>query len=246
MLNEGGPAVPWQLLSPEKRLAGTICSTNLFSPPPSPGVGMARSEHNSHLSSPSLSMRLSSIGRLSFALPLLLFTACDTTTEAPGTDGTFDEGCEQETAIQIDPTGTYLRTSNDESRSPTSLRLADFGIAPGDRVTLQRFGEYQYMGRGDRTLVREQLVGVFSSSNELLAREQHPRVSGALDAGSDFVTPLSFSGQLSTDITQDFLVDNTTVTVPAGAAFLLVSPSDDLFEDNIDEDEDYRICVTEG
>lgn len=176
----------------------------------------------------------------------LLFGAsgCDSTSEPPSNDGEFQPGCEQSTATRIDPTGTYLRTNGDNASSPTVIRLADLGISPGTQVELQRLGEYQYQGRGDVTLVREQLVGVFSSSAELLPSNVLARVPGAINAGSSFVTPPTANGSLPTDIPQDFLVERTRVPVPAGAQFLFLSPVDDLFEDNLDSDEDYRVCVT--
>lgn len=178
-------------------------------------------------------------------LPLLLLTACDSGT--PGDDDFFDEGCEGDAsrAILVNPTGTYFRTHQDAAGPPRILRLSDFGVAPGDQVLLERFGEYQYQGRGDRSLIREGMVGVFSSSNTVLAQDQPARVPGALQSSAPgFVTRPTLYGSFPTDIPQDFEIENTTVTVPAGAVFLFVSPNDDFFEDNIDEDQDYRVCIT--
>ncbi|MDX1530533.1 MAG: hypothetical protein R3362_03320, partial [Rhodothermales bacterium] len=128
------------------------------------------------------------------------------------------------------------------------LRLADLGVVPGDELRLERLGEFQYEGQDDVTLVRYRLLAVFSASDAVRPTAERERVEGALDAGSDYVSMASHNDDLDTDIPEDFLVAGdgatTQVRVPERAAFLLFSPDDDYFADNLDEDADYRVCVT--
>lgn len=164
----------------------------------------------------------------------------------PRDDDLFEPGCDLETAVKVRPTGTYFRTNADNPDIPTLIALSDLDLASGDRVLLKRFGEYQFKVTGDPTAVRRGMGAVFSSSNDLLDETEPARVVDALDAGEDFVSRVTATGDLPTDIPEDFEVsDSTVVTVPDGAAYLFVGPTDDLFQDNADEDDDFRVCLTE-
>ena len=66
---------------------------------------------------------------------------------------------------------------------------------------------------------------MFSSTNVVKKDNQRNRIPGAIDAGTDLSTPPHFLLLLPipTDIPQDFAVTNSpTVTVPAGAQYLIV------------------------
>ena len=190
-----------------------------------------------------------SLRRFAFLFAAILVSSgCDSTEMGtdPREDDLFEPGCDVSTAINVRPKGTYLRYNDDDPDDPTIIRLADVGVGPGMSLALERFGEYQYRINSDASDVRREMAAVFSSSNTLLRGSELNRVSGALDAGEDYVSRPSLGDGGLTDIPQDFEVsDSTVVTVPTGAAYLFVAPPDDRFRDNADEDDDYRICITE-
>jgi hypothetical protein len=178
---------------------------------------------------------------LSFTL-----TACDSgSDEEEGADTDPAIGCDDAGAIsvQVLPRATYLRSDNAEPAQ--AFRLSDAGLQPGTRVRLERLGEFQFRDI-DPDLVSTRIVAVFSSDDVLLDRTERARVPGAIDAGSDFVTRPTFGSGQATDIPEDFDIDGVdTLTVPENAAFLFVSPNDGKFDDNLDQDEDFRLCITQ-
>lgn len=149
-----------------------------------------------------------------------------------------------ETTVSLDPTATYLRTSNDAANDATPVVLSEHGLSPGDNVTLSVQGTYGN-GQGDQ---RKRTVAVFSGSEELGPSEDSARVIDAIDAGVDVETPASYNGNTATDIPEDFAVavegsfSSVTLAVPDGATHLFVSPRDDFFEDN--SGEEYALGIT--
>jgi hypothetical protein len=87
------------------------------------------------------------------------------------------------------------------------------------------------------------MSGQSGSSSTLLAATNQNRVSGAIDAGTDFVTSPTHFGRLATDIPQDFFISGagTTLVIPTGAAYLFVAAHDSLYGDNTDPDVDYAV-----
>lgn len=192
---------------------------------------------------------MSALRRVSFALAILLMVpACDS--YEPGTNPLEDDlvdptSCDASSAIAIAADGTYLRTHQDEPADPTAVDLAAVGAAAGSTLILERFGEYQYKSNDDPRLVRRETAGVFSASQDLRPTNQSARVVGAIEAGEDVVTDPTFHGNFPTDIEHDFEIgDRTSVTVPEGAQYLLITPIAVKFVDNVDADGDYRLCVT--
>ena len=180
---------------------------------------------------------------LSFTL-----TACDSSREEEeGEDTDPAVGCNDAGAItlQVPPTATYLRTSaNDEAAASQPVRLAGIDLQPGDRIRAERLGEYQFRDIHPDS-VRYGIVAVFSSDTQLLGRDVLNRVPGAIDAGEDAVTPFAFRDNVPTDIPEDFAVfEEQTLTVPGGAEYLFLSPFDNAFNDNLDDDGDFRLCIT--
>ena len=193
-------------------------------------------------------MTLPPVTKWALAFCLLLLSACDSSEpedSPPGRDDEFDVGCDASTAVPVDPKGTYLRVApRDAAVAPTVIRLADVNVRPGDDVTLERFGEYLYAGTNPANTL-DDLIAVFSTSDEVLDGDARARVPGALDAGEDVVTKRTFFDSLETDVPEDFAVESrTTVRVPAGAAYLLVAPNDSEYQNNTDTDNDFRVCVT--
>ena len=152
----------------------------------------------------------------------------------------------QGTTIGIDARRTYLRTSSDGGAlAAIPIDLASLGLAPGDKISLTRVGDFNcHSSCGDLSI---SMGAVFSSSATLLASSQLNRVPGAVDAGVDVVTGLTFFGGLPTDIPQDFAVSGTGValTVPAGATHLFVAALDSLYGDNGDPDGDFAVRIDE-
>lgn len=133
----------------------------------------------------------------------------------------------------VNTKGSYLLASgSDDPQPPTIIPLADIGAAPGSQLKIARVGTYN-----DRTELRDgnltKVGAVFSSTNVVGRDNQRNRIPGAIDAGTNVSTPPHFLFLLPipTDIAQDFAVTNSpTVTVPAGAQYLIVAPIPDSLE----------------
>jgi hypothetical protein len=182
---------------------------------------------------------------LSFTL-----TACDSgSDEEEGADTDPAIGCDDAGAItiQVPPRATSPRASPPDRATPAQpSRLADLGdgLEPGTAVRVQRLGEYQYRDIHPDS-VRYRMVAVFSSDDTLLEKTERARVPSAIDAGEDYVTRPSHRDDGATDIPEDFAIfDSETVVVPEGAEYIFVSAEDDRFGDNLDEDNDFRLCIT--
>jgi hypothetical protein len=163
--------------------------------------------------------------------------------------------CEPRWALQdaplsyvLNPKSTYLHHVNEEAlQEPLVIDLADVGALPGDTLEISTGGKWTgffQTGFG--------VAAVFSSSDELLPVSppaiwtqnfwgwwyfQSNRVAGAIEAGTDVVTPHSFGWLNRTDIPQDFGVPGyREIVVPAGAEYLFVTPLDNHFSDNLSTD----------
>lgn len=143
----------------------------------------------------------------------------------------------------LSPNATYLHTSGDPgAQNSLVIDLTSLAIAPGDTIVLQQLGAYKNASASPDTAT--QTVGVFSSSATLLAASNLSRVSGALSAGSPFVTPNTGVNNEPTDIGQDFQVSSTTVVVPVGARYLFLAASDAFYGDNSDPNGDYAVRIS--
>lgn len=150
--------------------------------------------------------------------------------------------------LPLNPRATYLRTNNDSPLAPLILDLASLGIAPGSWLQVGTIGGFRYINGGQDGF--RSLIGVFSSSNTLLATSVQARVPGAIAAGPAFASGGTYYGALPMDIPEDFMCsrnawdDRLTVQVPAGAAFLFLGVHDSLYNDNADPNNDYAAVVT--
>ncbi len=152
----------------------------------------------------------------------------------------------QTTTVPIDPRVAFLHVNSDNALNAPAISLASLGAAPGKCLRLSRLGNFDN-GPGGDTFTS--MIGVFSSSSVLLAGSNLHRVPGAIDAGIDVLTSNTYFGNQVTDIDEDFSisttgVDDIVIKVPAGAAFLFVCPSDQLFQDNSDPNGNYALQVT--
>ena len=164
------------------------------------------------------------------------------------------------TTIPIDPTRTFLLTAGDpwDGGPPVlgsiPIRLADYGIAPGDSVLLEQLGDYYngaegYNGNDASLDTDTAMIGIFSSTDELLAPNVLNRVPGALDAGQYIVTMNTLYGGpgnagVPTDIPYDFGIGANIFQVPNGAAYLFVAAHDVYYSDNSDPDSDFAVRMT--
>jgi hypothetical protein len=141
---------------------------------------------------------------------------------------------------------SYLHTNGEPAVASVPIALAPLGIQPGDCVRLRTVGNFDYGPSGDDY---GYTWGVFSADSTLLAASLLHRVPGALDAGVDLVTPTTFIGNQATDIPEDFAItvlgiDEVTLEVPAGAAFLFACAADHYFSDNSDPNANYGLELT--
>jgi YVTN family beta-propeller protein len=155
--------------------------------------------------------------------------------------------------LPVDPRGTYLVTGpGDSPNPPLIISLASLGIKPGDVISAVSVGDEDACGVGEfcsGEIFAPQFCGVFSSSNTLLPNGGAVnRVPGAIAPNFTTAfscnTPPNASGQLPTDIPQDFALIGEPVTVPAGAAYLFVAVIDVFYGDNIDPNRDFGVALT--
>lgn len=148
--------------------------------------------------------------------------------------------------VSLNPQATFLHT-NESTPTPSALavRLSDYGFVAGDRIRLEVLGDIDNGPGGDTFTFT---VGLFSSSNTLLAPSLLNRVPGALASdGTPIVTLPTFFGNQATDIAEDFgfdTPDGTIVTVPTGALYLFLAKTDQLYQDNSDPDGDYGVRLS--
>lgn len=142
----------------------------------------------------------------------------------------------------IDPRAAFLRTNQDTPVNATVFLLSDLSLFPGDFIRLQQLGDFK--AGTIYSDVSKGMAAVFSSSNVLLSSDQLHRVPGAIDAGIDYNSGATYFGSLDTNIPEDFAVNDTTVQIPQGAAYLFIGTPDSLYYDNSDPDSDYAVSIT--
>lgn len=144
----------------------------------------------------------------------------------------------------IDSKATYLRTALQDvgALDAVAIDLINLGILPGSTIRLQQLGSFRAIG-GLGPDTSTGMVGVFSSSSNLLFGNLLNRVPGAIDAGIDFFTVSTGSGDL-TDIPEDFLITDIQLLVPVGANFLFVGTHDSRFQDNTDPDRNFAVQIS--
>ena len=144
--------------------------------------------------------------------------------------------------FMIDPRATYLRTNMDAANPTQPIPLVAVAAQPGDQVRVERLGDWAANTPGPDT--QTAMIAVFSASATLLTPPNLNRVQDALEAGIDFTTLPTFAGSLTTDISQDFFVDDVVVSVPSGASHIFVAVSDNKYGDNSDPDGDLAVRIT--
>ena len=165
---------------------------------------------------------------LAFAI-LLLSTYCRIGIPVNAANGSVE--------IAVSARGTYLYVDPQDNSGVESPGIADLennGISAGDTIlityegTVDRYGgsDYQTLGY---------LIGVFSSTNQLLSVSEADRVPDAINAGDDFTSSETWFSQENTDIPEDFQITPSTgflIQVPQNAKYLFISMHDSWYPDN--------------
>jgi hypothetical protein len=157
--------------------------------------------------------------------------------------------------IPVDPTLTYLMTYQDAPDyaggipvgGAVPIDLGALGLVAGEVIQLNSMGSYYYHYISDPADPFAQaygMIGVFSSSTTLLPNDQLNRVVGAIAAGTPVPSLMTYYGNFSTDIPEDFYITGGVVlTIPAGAQYLFVSADDSLFWDNVPGPSGFQLSI---
>ena len=94
--------------------------------------------------------------------------------------------------FEVSVKGTYLRADSNQATQaagsvdpPGIIDLEVNGFSEGDSILISFDGSFDRYGQSDYEML-EYLLGVFSSTNQLLSIYEVARVPGAIDAGEDF------------------------------------------------------------
>ena len=142
---------------------------------------------------------------------------------------------------EVSVKGTYLLADPDQVSqaassvdSPGIIDLQSNGFSEGETLLITFEGALDRYGGSDYEIV-EYLVGVFSSTNQLLSINDVHRVPGAIDAGEDIDTGETWFTHENTDIPEDFKITPSTgfsIEVPQNAKYLFISFLDSYYPDN--------------
>lgn len=139
--------------------------------------------------------------------------------------------------ITVPVRGTYLYvdpTSRSGVATPGIADLQNNNISAGDTILITFEGTVDNYGGSDYHTL-DYLIGVFSSTNELLSVTQAERVPGAINAGEDIDTGETWFSNENTDIPEDFKITPSTglsISVPQNAKYLFIAMLDSWYPDN--------------
>ena len=139
--------------------------------------------------------------------------------------------------IEVPVRGAYLYVDPRDSSGVESPGIADLqntGISAGDTILITFEGTVDNYGGSDYHIL-EYLIGVFSSTNELLSVSEAERVPGAINADEDMDTGETWFSKENTDIPEDFQITPSTgfsIQVPQNAKYLFISMLDSWYPDN--------------
>ena len=171
-----------------------------------------------------------------FWLTLLIFLVCFSNVWVSvimASNGPFE--------TEVSVKGTYLLADPDQVSqaassvdSPGIIDLQSNGFSEGETLLITFEGALDRYGGSDYETV-EYLVGVFSSTNQLLSIYDVHRVPGAINVGEDIDTGETWFTNLNTDIPEDFKITPSTgfsIEVPQNAKYLFISFLDSYYPDN--------------
>ena len=143
--------------------------------------------------------------------------------------------------IDVSVRGTYLHADPGQGSKadipvdpPGVVDLQSNGLSQGDTVLISFEGSVDEVGETNYDTINS-LIGVFSSTNQLLPISDTDRVQGAIDAGNDFTTAQTWFTHENTDIPEDFQITPSTgfsTKVPQNAKYLFISLHDSWYPDN--------------
>ena len=139
--------------------------------------------------------------------------------------------------IEVPVRGTYLYVDPRDNFGVESPGVADLhsnDISAGDTILISFEGTVDNYGGSDYHTL-DYLIGVFSSTNQLLSVSEADRVPGAINAGDDFETGQTWFSDENTDIPEDFQITPSTgflIQVPQNAKYLFLSMLDSWYPDN--------------
>ncbi|MDQ6741151.1 MAG: hypothetical protein M3021_12540, partial [Actinomycetota bacterium] len=146
------------------------------------------------------------------------------------------------TALAVGSAATFWRATGDAGALDTvPIDLQAYGIVPGQTIRLQQIGAFRNNPANPDNST--QMIAVFSSTSTLLGPDIQARVSGAIKAGTDFVSAANSFGY-ATDIPEDFEVTDISLLVPTGARYLFVQARDSRYGNNDDPNGDYGIVIS--
>jgi hypothetical protein len=139
--------------------------------------------------------------------------------------------------IDVSVRGAYLYVDPQDSSGVESPGVADLegnGISGGDTVMISFEGMVDNYGGSDYHSL-DSLMGVFSSTSQLLSVSEADRVPDAINAGDDYATSETWFSHENTDIPEDFEITPSTgflIQVPQNAKYLFISMLDSWYPDN--------------
>lgn len=147
----------------------------------------------------------------------------------------------------VNSPATYLHAVGEAPYAANAIDLNANGFFAGQTVILSRAGSWNHLGGA--TPIDFGLSAVFSSSPVLLPPNVLNRIPGAISAGAPaWVSAPTQIGGFSTDIAEDFQVDNMTgtangitLTIPTGATHIFATAQDNFFSDNNNTPEFYLV-----
>jgi len=150
--------------------------------------------------------------------------------------------------IEISPRGTYLHTEIGYGPAtalpvdpPSIVDLQSNGFSQGETILISFEGSINvsaYWNPEEPLIYQtiDKLGGIFSSTNQLLSINDTNRVPGAIDAGDNYDTGVTYFTHESIDIPEDFKIAPPTgfsIEVPQNAKYLFISYADGYYPDNV-------------
>lgn len=135
--------------------------------------------------------------------------------------------------VEVSVRGTYLR-ADPTPDSPGIIDLESNGFSEGDSIIISFEGSFDRYGQSDYETL-DYLIGVFSSTDQLLFINMEQRVPGAIEAGEDFTSSDTWFSNENTDIPEDFEISPASgfsITIPENAKYLFVCLHDSYYPDN--------------
>ncbi len=142
------------------------------------------------------------------------------------------------TFLYADPFEEDRPEGGSDVESPTIVDLRANGILGNMLIMISFQGQICYDLSQDppqySNILQHELLGVFSTSNQLRPISELNRVPGAIDYGKDAISGETWFDERTTDIPQDFeITPDMEVFVPSNAKYLFICTIDVYYPDNL-------------